>query len=379
MYTMADNNTLEDCLSYSSNVSDDLVKLWQYSRQDIIVITIIIPIILCLGVINNSAYLFVIFRVPTMRSATNICLAHLALADLLYLTVNSSVFFILKYAASPFMKNIDIMKSSPECFIFGFLKNVGYLSSIAIVTTVSFERYLAVCHPIKHLKIRGQRRTNTMVATCWVMALVLAFPTTLGTIGFIQKICVVWPEDYKDQFFSNISYCGPLSFNTETLTIPLTFVIWSFAMVSNVYMYIRIIHTMTKRRSANYMRGKDRKAQHSRNKVAQVLIINGVVFFFCQTPSILVDAILCYHRFNRVIEDDSFAILHYKNGSWFTHLPLLINAIVNPLIYAIINTQYRSAFIRAFRCKIGSNQPGDKNILAVSLSLNKSSSHDGRE
>ncbi len=175
---------------------------------------------------------------------------------------------------------------------------------------------------------------------------------TMGMTGFIKKLCINWPEDYQDQFSTEISYCGPLSFLAETLTIPLVFVTWLFAMISNVFMYIRIIYVLSKRRSVTRMRRKDPKALQRRNKVAQVLIINGVIFFICQTPSIVVDVILFYYRFNRTIKHDSFAILHYKNGTWLSHLPLLINTIVNPLIYAIIHAQYRSAFVQALGCKI---------------------------
>ncbi len=189
MYTMAENIIMETCF----NITEQGVQYYSYSAVDTTVITIILPIILSLGVINNSAFLFVIFRVPSMRSATNIYLVHLALADLLYLIVNSNVFYILKYAASPKVYT-ELLKSHAACFIFEFLKNTGYFASIALVTAVSYERYLAVCHPIKHLKIRGRRRTNTMVAICWVVGLIFACSTTLGTSAYSAKYCVRWPE-----------------------------------------------------------------------------------------------------------------------------------------------------------------------------------------
>ncbi|XP_033627971.1 kappa-type opioid receptor-like [Asterias rubens] len=227
---------------------EDVIN-WEYSQVDTILITILVPILLCLGVINNSAFLFVIFRVPKMRSATNICLAHLAVADLLYLSVTSLVFNILSYTASPSVAFIAIAKSDAACFIFELLKRMGYFVSIALVTTVSLERYLAVCHPIQHLKVRGRRRTNTMVAICWVVGLMFACSTTLGISAVNYKLFVQWPEGYQD-YPREVSGCQGLHSMIWRITLPLGVVPWFIAMFANVFMYVKIIYALNKRKSA---------------------------------------------------------------------------------------------------------------------------------
>ena len=366
---MADNSSLDECLADAKNISLLNISLWLYSPKDIIVITIVIPIILCLGVINNSAFLFVMFRVPTMRSATNICLAHLAVADLLYLTVTSIVFIILTYATSPSVANNVILNSSAKCFTFGSLRSTGYFVSIALLTTVSLERYLAVCHPVKHLKIRGRRRTNIMVAICWVVGLMFACSQTLGISADNYKLFVQWPEGYQD-YPTEVSFCYG-HFIIWRITVPLGIVPWFIAMIANVFMYAKIIYALNKRKSATLMKRTNNKAQKSLNKVAQVLIANGVVFFICQTPFV----VFVVTRYVYTVTPGNAGAGWYtllRNGPWFSEIPLLINTIVNPLIYGTIHAQYRSAFIQAFRCNTGSSQlQFDKNIPAVSAHVMK--------
>ncbi|XP_033628140.1 kappa-type opioid receptor-like [Asterias rubens] len=368
---MADNSSLDECLADAKNISLLNISLWLYSPKDIIVITIVIPIILCLGVINNSAFLFVMFRVPTMRSATNICLAHLAVADLLYLTVTSIVFIILTYATSPSVANNVILSSSAKCFTFGSLRLTGYFVSIALLTTVSLERYLAVCHPGKHLKIRGRRRTNTMVAICWVVGLMFACSLTLSTSAVMKTRCFIWPEVYRN-FPTLFSYCGPVVDVAGIFGPPLSLVAWFTTMIANVFMYIRIIYALNKRRSATFMKGNDHQAKQSRNKVAQLLIVNGVVFFTCQTPSIVDHLVNYYHMIIPTYGSNETYSQLAVNKAWFAEIPLLINTIVNPLIYGAIHAQYRSAFIQAFRCNTGSSRlQFDKANPAVSLQAMK--------
>ena len=368
---MGSGITSGEC-STSYNITEETVSEWLFTPEDIIIITIIIPIILGLGVINNFTFLFVIFRIPKMRSATNTYLVHLALADLLYLSL-SAFYNILKYTVTPVARHTPLLNSA-GCVSFITVANIAYFASIALVTMMSFERYLALCHPMKHLKIRGRRLTNRMAVTCWLLGLVFGGLTTPG-IAILRVDCLQWPDnDIYQGFPSTRTYCSAIQPWVPYYTEPLLNVPWLLAMVGNIFMYVRIIQILNKRRGVNNGRkDQDQKAQQIRNQVAKMLVVNGLVFFLCQTPyrAISLTGWIC---FIAQIPNPLYAALGTSASQWISIIPQLINTIVNPLIYGVMNSQYRAAVVQAFHCKSQARRsvrtPVASNATAVSTFTN---------
>ena len=295
----------------------------------------------------TSPFLFVIFRIPKMRSATNIYLVHLALADLLYLSL-SAFFDIWRYRVSPMAHHIPFT-NSPECFSYFTVTNTGYFASIALVTMVSLERYLALCHPMKHLKIRGRRLTNRMTVICWLLGLVFAGLTT-PAITILRVDCLQWPDnDMYQGFPSTRSYCGAIQPWVPYYTEPLLNVPWLLAMVGNIYMYVRIIQMLNKRRGANGHATKKWLGLQIRNQVAKMLIVNGVIFFLCQTPYRVI-SLSYWVCLMAGIPDPLYDALGGAS-LWISIIPQLINTTVNPFIYGVMNAQYRTALFQAFHLK----------------------------
>ena len=190
------------------NISEEAVPRWLNSPADTAIITVVIPTILCLALITNLTFLFVLYRIPKLRSDTNMYLAHLALADLLYVILASTI-ALWRYTSTLVAYHTPFLHSA-QCTIFYTVVNTGYFASVALVTMVSFERYLALCHPIKHLKIRGRQHTNKMIGISWLVGLIFSGSTTFGVAVFNVQ-CLQWPDDdaYLD-YPSKRGYCGPI-------------------------------------------------------------------------------------------------------------------------------------------------------------------------
>ncbi|XP_071789564.1 kappa-type opioid receptor-like [Asterias amurensis] len=347
---MGSNVASSDCSAFY-NITEETVSEWLFTPADSIIITVIIPIILALGLINNFTFLFVIFRSPKLRSETNIYLAHLAMADLLYLIL--SVFHdIVMYKTGPTIRGSVIrgtfLMSSAECICFVIVANTGYFASIVFLTMVSFERYLAMCHPIKHLKIRGRRRTNKTVAICWLVGLIFSGITVPGSAKHVIK-CLQWPDDEMYHGFqSTVASCGAVQPWVIYYTTPLLNVPWLIALVANIYMFVKIIQTLHKRKSALRKTQRYNEAVHTRNQVAKMLIVNGVVFFICQTPYRVI-SLTAWVSLLAQIPDPLRGLGLAK--VWVSLIPQYVNTVVNPLIYGVMSSQYRSALIDAFQRK----------------------------
>ncbi|XP_038047663.1 neuropeptides capa receptor-like [Patiria miniata] len=326
------------------NISQWAVSAWLYTPLDTSITTIVIPILWSLGIITNLTFLFVIVRVPKLRSDTNIYLAHLSLADLLFLNLTST-YSVWRYVDSPVAYHFPFV-STAQCISYFTFTNTGYYASIALVTVVSLERYLALCHPMKHLAIRGRRRTYRMIGICWLVGLLFAVFTSLSQ-AILHVQCLRWPDDdaYQD-YPSSRAYCASVApwvsyYNPPVLNIP-----WLIAMVANSYMYVRIVHMLNKRSGQNLV-SNGPNAIKIRNQVAKMLVVNGVVFFLCQTP---------YRIYS--LSGWICSLVGIRNplwlpgiSAWIANIPQFINTLINPLIYGAVNRQYRIAFVQAFRCK----------------------------
>ncbi|XP_038048153.1 neuropeptides capa receptor-like [Patiria miniata] len=329
------------------NISQEAVSSWLSTALDVSISTIVLPIIWCLGIITNFTFLSVIVRVPKLRSDTNIYLTHLSLADLLYLSL-ASAYNIRRYTASVVARHYPFVNSA-QCFSFFTVANTGYFASIALVTMVSFERFLALCHPIKHLEIRGRRRTHRIIAICWLMGFLFSASTSPGIL-VLHVRCLQWPDvDAFVDYPSSYAYCGPVSPWVDYFIPPLLNIPWIMAMVANVFMYARILQMLNKRTSNKKITVKKyHYATHIRNQVAKMLVANGTVFFLCQAPYRIfsLSGWICLLA---QIPDPFLAALG-SGTKWISVVPQHINAMINPLIYGAVNPAYRSAIRVAFKC-----------------------------
>ena len=359
------NDVTSDSCSLSYNITEETTSDWIHTPVDTIITTIIIPIIVTIGIFNNTTFVFVIFRIPRMRSETNIYLVHLALADLLFLCLSALQYFWL-YATSPVFDSV-IFVTSAECVSFFVAINTGYFASIALITMVSFERYLAMCHPLKHLRIRTRKRTNKIVAICWSVGLVLSGLAVLRNAK-ITFVCLQWPDDdMYHEFPLIVAFCGVVQPWINYLTTPLLNIPWIVALVSNIYMYIKIIQMLHNRTAIGRTSQSDLTKLRTRNQVVKMLIVNGVVFFLCQMPY----AVLSFTKIICIIAGipDPIQAALGMSGDWIFVIPQLINNSVNPLIYGLISAQYRTAFTQAFQCKKHHRQP--KSIYTVCTASNR--------
>ncbi|XP_038044109.1 neuromedin-U receptor 2-like [Patiria miniata] len=346
-------STVVDCPEESTyNITEADVPSLIFTPVDIAMAAYVIPIILCLGVITNCTFLFMVFRVPKMRTDTNIYLSFLALADLLYLHC-TAVFKIWQYWATP-LRDHQPFKSEVELAALFIVTNAGYYASTLLVTMVSVERYLALCHPIKHLKVRGRRRTYRFTAICWLVGIVLA-GTILPRVVRLHVNCLLWPDNEKyDGFPSSMAYPGPANDWVWYLVVPLTNITWLIVLIANVYMDIRIIRALSKRKT-------DHRASRTRNQVAKMLVVNGAVFFICQSTYPIIDLIYWISAVARLEHNLDEAIFL----EWVFITLELLNTVVNPLIYGTMNAQYRTAFVQAFRCKRRKHK--DRSVNSQSL------------
>lgn len=102
------------------------------------------------------------FRYTKMKTATNIYIFNLALADALVTTT------------MPFQSTVYLMNSWPFgdvlCKIVISIDYYNMFTSIFTLTMMSVDRYIAVCHPVKALDFRTPMKAKIINICIWLLS-----------------------------------------------------------------------------------------------------------------------------------------------------------------------------------------------------------------
>ena len=348
MNATTDNQSVWDGLCAPENtifldVERAEVRIWSYPQ--VVYLTIVTPIIMVLGLITNGSYLYVVIKIKSMHTMTNFYLSQLAVADMLHLLFSFAGSYHHYMTSDGVIGNI-LKDSAPMCFFSAFTPAV-YIVSVVIVVQVTLDKYYAVCHPLKHRVISARKRVIKLTIAAWAFSLLFVFATDLNGL-FVTEVCLIWPDVPRYSSMPNLTgrcyfriYPEEVDFYMSALS---SRVLMLIALVSIVFMYIRIVRAVGSRPVLQTQRDDSTahlraSAQRTLRQVIRMLLANTIVFFALSAPLQLAP----------LISD----IIHTWTGSG-VFLNLVagtlsgMNSVVNPLIYSATNARYRQNFREAF-------------------------------
>ena len=301
------------------------------------------PLVTAFGVVFNCTFIYVVYRVKTMRTITNIFLVNLAIADssLLIVTFAQN---IGSYVNSPVYDMGFSFNNVFGCVTPNFLIYLCYYASLWTVTLVSVERYFGVCHLLWHRYMRSTRRAVYMVLASWFISALFASPTMPHAM--VEKVCVISQED--GEIISSFRNCLRDCVNCSTTLYATDLVQFVIALVVNIVLYSFIVRKLNKTTIPNEdleLRNTIKKVVHSRrNSVATMLIVNGIVFFVCLMPFSIANVYSLFGWYLGWLEWNETI----KNPlKWIGRVLFLLNSALNPFIYNATNPRYRLAFKQA--------------------------------
>ena len=316
----------EDVRNWSNEkIADEML----YSTLEMVKATFIVPFIFVIGFLGNLAFFLLLARVKTMRTLTNFYLANLAIADIVVLLVKighltSSYHQSILVWSEPFQNNI-------ECVANVFLCVLSYCASIMLITFINFDRYFAICKPVKYRLMKNKKRVSFIsISVIWLVSAIFACPFTLANGRFGFK-CIIWPS--KDKYYNFPDYgriCSPFytaiaDIDTMIFTIPLP------AILINIILYIKIVKKLKQPMGEN---GKNSN-QKIKQRVTWMLLANSVIFFCCVTSSQILLMLMKFldHSHTRM-----------RNTAYIL---IMVNSAVNPIIYGLASPSYRRGFLKA--------------------------------
>ncbi|XP_051027238.1 delta-type opioid receptor [Acomys russatus] len=294
-----------------------------------IAITALYSAVCAVGLLGNVLVMFGIVRYTKLKTATNIYIFNLALAD------------ALATSTLPFQSAKYLMETWP----FGELLCKAVLSidyynmftSIFTLTMMSVDRYIAVCHPVRALDFRTPAKAKLINICIWVLASGVGVP--------IMVMAVTRPRD--GAVVCMLQFPSP-SWYWDTVTKICVFL---FAFVVPILIITVCYGLMLLRlRSVRLLSGSKEKDRSLRRITRMVLVVVGA-FVVCWAPIhifVIVWTLVDINRRDPLV----VAALHLCIALGYA------NSSLNPVLYAFLDENFKRCFRQLCRSPCGRQEPG---------------------
>lgn len=279
------------------------------------ILILVMPFILA----GNIMVVTAVIKFQRLRTAMNMFIASLAVSDIL--VACPSIPLYVAY----FVKG-EVLKKFKYLCLSRYSSVVASMSgSIISLTFISFDRYVAVIHPLHHQTMMTKRRVKYMLLGIWTYDIAFSIMPLAGVN--------VWQPGMPCQFFRIL----PKPYTA--FTVP---VVMAVCLSLSIGMYI-IVFRAAKRHQARMRRlnvnSAKRKIDNRRQiekdtrnaKIMAFVLLLFVIFWF----PFLATSLLKYLPFSQ----DVFEI-----AKTFAVTIAMTNSVVNPIIYCWLRKDFQKAF-----------------------------------
>ncbi|KAL0967054.1 hypothetical protein UPYG_G00304020 [Umbra pygmaea] len=326
------------------------------------IIAAVYSVVFVVGLVGNCLVMYVIIRYTKMKTATNIYIFNLAVADALVTTT------------MPFQSTDYLLNSWPfgevVCKVFISIDYYNMFTSIFTLTMMSVDRYIAVCHPVKALDFRTPVKAKIINVLIWLLSSAAGLPALVlgGTLthnGHQEFSAPVQaPGGLHPVRPPEVSPCPGLRSPVQAakgttecaLQFPEPYSYWDTLMKICVFIFgfvaplliVTVCYTLMvlRLKSVRLLSGSRRKDQNLR-RITRLVLVVVAVFVVCWTPIhifILVKALAPpggIPETTPIMAAYFFCVaLGYTNSS------------LNPVLYGFLDENFKRCF-RDFCCPGG--------------------------
>ncbi|KAK1172804.1 delta-type opioid receptor-like, partial [Acipenser oxyrinchus oxyrinchus] len=257
-------------------------------------------------------------RYTKMKTATNIYIFNLAVADALVTTT------------MPFQSTDYLLGTWPfgevVCKIFISIDYYNMFTSIFTLTMMSVDRYIAVCHPVKALDFRTPVKAKIINVCIWILSSAAGIPALI--LGSTQT---------NHGLYTGTTECA--------LQFPEPYVYWDTIMKICVFIFafvvpvliISVCYTLMilRLKSVRLLSGSREKDRNLR-RITKLVLVVVAIFIICWTPIhifILVKVLTNIPETTSVMAAYFFCVaLGYTNSS------------LNPILYTFLDENFKRCF-----------------------------------
>ncbi|KAI1896562.1 hypothetical protein AGOR_G00096050 [Albula goreensis] len=282
-----------------------------------IIITALYSVVCVVGLIGNVLVMYVIIRYTKMKTATNIYIFNLALAD------------ALATSTLPFQSVNYLMGTWPFgdvlCKMVMSIDYYNMFTSIFTLTTMSVDRYIAVCHPIKALDFRTPRNAKIINICNWILSSAISLPV---------MIMATTAVDYNASGSIDCTLRFPHpSWYWENL---LKICVFIFAFIMPVLIITVCYGLMILRLKSVRMLSGSKEKDRNLRRITRMVLVVVAVFIVCWTP---------IHIFVIIKALVTIPGSLLQSVTWHFCIALgYTNSCLNPVLYAFLDENFKRCF-----------------------------------
>ena len=295
-------------------------------------------VIILVALFGNSFGLFVVLKKSSSRSATNLFIANMAVADLL-LTFTMMPFSVV------FFYRVDRWfggtLGTVTCKALFYAIPIAISATVFTMMLISFDRFYAIFYPLKE---KIFRKPKILSAIIWVLSIVLMIPYVFLFHVVYDPItdeyyCVqIWPWADQNDHTDKKTYRV-----LKTFHIVVFITLYALPLCVTVTNYSLICRKLWLRQIPGNVSDSNRaSAEKSKRKVVRLLVTVCVVFALCWFP------VYVNHYFWYVRPDQQNLLPEEVKivFNWLAHA----NSAINPCLYILLNSEFRKKLFTTLLC-----------------------------
>ena len=293
------------------------------------------------ALLGNSVVIYVILRVRSMQTATNLLLVNLSVADLVIAILNLPFKTVSTYMLYYWPFGNPMCKLSAFCHIMIFFVSISSLMAIAC------ERYAVICKPRSLNRINGTTyRIKHVVIVTWIAGVAGASPM----LKFFETTSSVCPDGR-----GICEFCASTGWTIDALKVYSVVVLFSFFLFPLLVMsfaYINVGRTVWQ--SARNTRSMRRYKNHERSTKSRITKISlAMIFSF-----VIAWGPTFGKRMYSFLSEEANRLEPEVRRKLYTlfHLLQYSNCALNPLLYSFMSQKFRQAFKLIYRRSVSGNR-----------------------
>ncbi|XP_052577752.1 pyroglutamylated RF-amide peptide receptor [Peromyscus californicus insignis] len=298
-------------------------------------------LIFALALFGNALVVYVVTRSKAMRTVTNIFICSLVLSDLLI------VFFcipvtMLQNVSDTWLGGAFICKMVP------FVQCTAIVTEILTMTCIAMERHQGLVHPFKMKRQYTNQRAFTMLGVVWLVAIIIGSP-----MWHVQRLEVKYDFLYEKEHICCLEeWSSPM--HQRIYTTFILVILFLLPLLLLLILYGKIGYELwIKKRVGDgsvlqTIHGKEMFKIARKKKRAVIMMVTVVALFaVCWAPFHIVHMMIEYSNFEKEYDEVTIKMI-------FAIVQIIgfFNSICNPIVYALMNENFKKNFESAVCCCI---------------------------
>ncbi|XP_029169310.1 growth hormone secretagogue receptor type 1-like isoform X1 [Nylanderia fulva] len=332
-YTTAIGNSALDGFSViepENATSAALYMLPAYIRTTSMIACIIVMV---LGIMGNLMVPLVVLRGKDMRNSTNIFLVNLSFADLCVLVICTPT-VLIEVNSGPQIWPLG----KHMCKAVPFVELTVAHASVLTILAISFERYYAICEPLRAGYVCTKARATFLCVLAWVAAALCTSPILL----------MVTYEMEENVDGTYIPTCTTPASTTWMMGFILTTIVVFFLIPLLILIVLYTVIARHLMANPTISRGPANNLLKYRKQVVLMLGTVVLCFFLCLLPFRALTLWIIIAPPKTVV---SLGIEGYYSLLYFCRVMLYLNSVINPILYNLMSTKFREGFLKL--CGLG--------------------------